>query len=304
MKRSSERSRGSPHPYYIPVMEEVGSRCCPFREEIRKKKKKEVEQERRRRSLTTPTVPSTILSQLPQRRTPNPITETPLSLIPSTSTFPTPTPQEIQPHTPYVAKLSPIIKSLTKPSGPQLQIPLTLPISHFTLDHDAEERLTKRVADILAQRIQELYPNPSYSAITQLPAVPSPSQTQRIRSRSPESTNIVQNHSLDAMTAPTVRSPDPPPLMSLIIPKPANLPLPSDPDDMKRPRHGSQPTIVPNLKIVGGDNCWKCGHSGHSHRVCKAPKRWRYCYLCGWKDVDVTTCPQCKEAWKRNQYPK
>ncbi|KAK0079669.1 hypothetical protein PV326_008612 [Microctonus aethiopoides] len=136
-------------------------------------------------------------------------------------------------------------------------------------------------------------PAPSYATVVQTPRVPAPYRRQRIRDRFPELKEVNRINSAEAA---------PVPLMSLIIPKPANLPPPTDPEDEeKRPRHGPRPTIVPNLQIVGGYGCWRCGNPGHSHRACKAPKRWRYCYLCGWRHVDVTTCPQCKEAWKRSQ---
>ncbi|KAK0075344.1 hypothetical protein PV325_007017 [Microctonus aethiopoides] len=143
------------------------------------------------------------------------------------------------------------------------------------------------------QRTKKSPPAPSYATVVQTPRVPAPYRRQRIRDRFPELKEVNRINSAEAA---------PVPLMSLIIPKPANLLPPTDPEDEeKRPRHGPRPTIVPNLQIVGGYGCWRCGNPGHSHRACKAPKRWRYCYLCGWRHVDVTTCPQCKEAWKRSQ---
>ncbi|KAK0165706.1 hypothetical protein PV328_004205 [Microctonus aethiopoides] len=146
---------------------------------------------------------------------------------------------------------------------------------------------------LLAQRTKKSPPAPSYATVVQTPRVPAPYRRQRIRDRFPELKEVNRINSAEAA---------PVPLMSLIIPKPANLPPPTDPEDEeKRPRHGPRPTIVPNLQIVGGYGCWRCGNPGHSHRACKAPKRWRYCYLCGWRHVDVTTCPQCKEAWKKSQ---
>lgn len=65
--------------------------------------------------------------------------------------------------------------------------------------------------------------------------------------------------------------------------------------------HGEFPTIVPGLVIKGPEGCWRCHQFGHGHRECtNPPVNESFCYSCGWQNVKISTCPQCKAAWKKN----
>lgn len=214
MRRNDAKYRGRPRLHYIPVMGEVGSPCCPFTEEreeeeerlerererervLKEEKEKREKRVKEREEKETERIKAILKKKEPvkrkakavgkdlKRKSPTPptvppntsVTTNPPSLIPTTSLFPAPThptPQITQPRMPYVPKTFPVSRPPTIPAGLQPQIPLTLPTAPLALDQDAEERIAKRVADILSQRILNKSPNPSYSAITQLPAVPFP----------------------------------------------------------------------------------------------------------------------------------
>lgn len=117
---------------------------------------------------------------------------------------------------------------------------------------------------------------------------------------SPPPSFLEDTPSLMCLTTPEI-----PPLMSLVIPKPNPTPEPGPtPDKKSAPRHGPRPTRVKDIYLFGNQSCWRCGKEGHSHRECRANKEWRYCYLCGFRNVDVTKCPQCSESWRRDQKRK
>ena len=49
-----------------------------------------------------------------------------------------------------------------------------------------------------------------------------------------------------------------------------------------------------NSKSVSEKTCWNCGNAGHFSMRCPNPQR-RYCYLCGFRNVTVRTCPKCNK---------
>lgn len=65
-------------------------------------------------------------------------------------------------------------------------------------------------------------------------------------------------------------------------------------DDVVRNNH--QVDVVDHSRPFVKDSfrklrCFRCEKLGHAHRVCSAPKRFNYCYICGMKNVTVINCP-------------
>lgn len=65
-------------------------------------------------------------------------------------------------------------------------------------------------------------------------------------------------------------------------------------------RHGLFPTEVVGLvPQVPPGTCRRCLQEGHNHRDCPNDQvNDCFCFNCGMQNVKITTCPQCKQAWR------